>query len=327
MTGAGLLILAFAQPPARAAEWSLSPGISVTEEYNDNVFETAQDRKPYLITHVQPSLTADYTAPLWSGRMFYDPVYRIFAGGKLTNELKNDLSAKVRVVLVENFAYLEASERFQDTTLDGDRELTYLDRVGSNLVMITPYAVQSVNPRWNAREGYRFLQRNYFLSGTIDNVEHALYGSLSREMTPLLSLFLNLDAARVFPVGAASHQRLINSCGGRYEYADGSSIRLEGGYSVFSPESSSPSWSPYWQAAISQRMASRTTASQPWSLRKLDASSPGCQRNLKPGRRRSALGTTKPSTNWGGFPVHAGLTWEVALACSFRSTLSCIPRF
>ena len=66
---AGLLLLvtghwSLVTPKAHAADFTIRPSITVSEEYNDNVFGTNIKTTDY-ITRLMPGITFGYVGPFW----------------------------------------------------------------------------------------------------------------------------------------------------------------------------------------------------------------------------------------------------------------------
>jgi uncharacterized protein (PEP-CTERM system associated) len=59
--------------------WTFTPRISAFEEYNDNIFETQNDRRYDFISLLAPGITITGDTPRLTARLNYNPIFRIYA--------------------------------------------------------------------------------------------------------------------------------------------------------------------------------------------------------------------------------------------------------
>ncbi len=251
----GLFTLTFSgATTAYGGEYTLKPTVTLVEEYNDNIYETRDDRKTDLITHVRPELLFNYRAPLWLWNIRYAPEYRHYALGSQEDQFVHNFQADGNIRLISNFLYLRVSDIYRQASIDGNRDSPYINQDYQNIFSISPYLQYRLDSRWTAMAGYRYVNRYYSNPGSIDNKEEGVFLNLTREMSSNTSVFMNADFSRVYPDNGMSHERLVHTAGIRHLYASGSSISLQGGYSVLYPKSSKSELSPFWNVGLMHEM-------------------------------------------------------------------------
>ncbi|NVN97996.1 MAG: hypothetical protein HXX17_01640, partial [Geobacteraceae bacterium] len=223
------------------------------EEYNDNIYETRSNRLSGFITHISPSLKGDYNSRLWTWNLNYEPEYIMFHSGKQGNELRHNLLAAGNIRLIDNFLYLNISDEYKKNSFDGNRQTQYANLYNQNIFSVSPYIDYRINPRWSASAGYRYVNRSYSGSQSINNEEHGGFLKLTRDTGPRSNVYTKADYSRIIPETGQSHDRLTHVVGAEYRHAKDSNIHAEAGYSIFFPASGgSTTTSPFWNVGILQ---------------------------------------------------------------------------
>jgi hypothetical protein len=244
----------------RAAELTVKPSLTIMEESNDNVHEDRYNKQSDWITHIMPSLGIQYRAPLWDWNLSYNPEYRIYANGTNSNQFIQNVSLNGLIRPIDNFLYISVSESYSQVPYDGNRNSPYNNQSDQNIFSISPYIQYQLNQRWSASGGYRYVNRYYSNDNyggpyygnqnSGNNQEHALFLRLTRELTTKSNVFMNVDYARVFPEHDPYHDRLTHTVGGMYQYAEGSSVNAQAGYSLYLPQQGSSELSPTWSLGL-----------------------------------------------------------------------------
>ena len=235
---------------AHGADYRLTQALTIMEEFNDNIYESRRDRKADLITRLSPKIGFNYADPLWRWDMDYSPEYRNYARGTHGDQLLQNFHADGTVRLINNFLFLSVSDSYTQAPLDGNRSSLFTDQTNQNIFRISPYIQYRLDPRWTMNSGYRYLNRHYSYSDSIDNQEHGLFLKGTRELSSRASLFMDLDYARVYTSNNTAHERLTHTIGSQYRYAVGSALTTEGGYSILFPSTGGSKFSPYWNIGL-----------------------------------------------------------------------------
>lgn len=212
---------------ALAAEVELVPSLSVSEEYNDNVYETAHHRRSDFITRVQPGASLRYLAPRLQGDVSYYFEYLKYARNSEGDEYNHNASLRGTVTLVENFLFLDLADRYRRTTLDVTRtreteSSLFLNQTDENTATISPYTLWRLGEKGTLKTGYRYTDVRYWGEG-IDRREHGAYAEFTREISSKLSLTAGYAFTRL--LSSDTNYNKHDAYGGfRYQYADNSFV-------------------------------------------------------------------------------------------------------
>lgn len=246
-----IVLAAFTESMAQELEFH--PSLAVSEEFTDNVFNTVNDEEPEYITRVLPGFSLGYRAKALDVTARYTFDYRHYARGSRGDEITHSASAKGLLTVVENFFFIDASDDYRRVSLDVARDFTreslFVNQSDLNVATISPYFLWHLGPRTTMRTGYRYVNTWYREPTGVDKTEHTGFVDLSRE----LGARLNLDAGYTFTrldTKQTDYDRHQGFAGIRYEYAEGSTIRLQGGMTSFDFSDGSSFTGPFWNAGI-----------------------------------------------------------------------------
>jgi hypothetical protein len=218
-----------AESPALAADFQITPSLSLSEEFNDNINETATDERSDFVTRIRPGVVLLYRTPSLSGDLGYTFDYRNYARGSRSDEKVHDLAARGSAALLDNFFYLDLSDTFRRVSLDVARDVTtetlFRNQTDQNIAVISPYLLWHPGGKSQLKTGYRFTDTRYWgiagnISG-IDKQEHRVFTDLSYD--PIERL--NLSAGYAFSsvdTDIVSYDQHDIWTGLRYEYAENS---------------------------------------------------------------------------------------------------------
>jgi hypothetical protein len=236
-----------------AADFSFKPSITVSEEYTDNVFLTAQAPKSDYITRVMPGFTSKYNAPFWEWDISYAYDFRYYAKGNRKNDNTQQAAAKGLIKLVDERLFLELSDTYKRVSLDSARDTTneslFFNQTDSNTATISPYVVLKPTSSIQLKAGYRYINTLYKEPTAVDTISHAGFMNLSHEVAPRMTV--NLDYT--FTRQESDIQQLNRHeayLGPRYEYADKSFIFAQGGVNITYYSNHTRSTNPVWKGGI-----------------------------------------------------------------------------
>jgi hypothetical protein len=218
-----LCALLFEAVPAGGADKFLTPSITVSEEYTDNVFEVPTGKRGEFITRVLPGFTLKYGAPFWDWDISYSFDYRHYARESKEDEFTHNALVKGNLRVIDNFLYLDLNDNYSRVSLDVARDVTkeslFLNQTDQNIATVSPYLLWRPGAKNSLRTGYRYTDTRYWDSAGIDKIAHGAFADLTHEVTGKFSLtagyvFTRLESR---PVDYNKHD--VNG-GFRYEYAD-----------------------------------------------------------------------------------------------------------
>jgi hypothetical protein len=236
--------------PAHGAELTLKPSITVSEEYNDNVFLTTRNVQEDFITRVSPGFTLDYNAPFWDWKVNAGVNYLHFLRNTEGDQFYPNVNVVNNTRLIDNFLYIDVSDSYTRVPLNIAYESLFTNQANQNFLTVSPYLKFHPLTRLELTAGYTYKNVQFDRMGTVDWQEHDLFFRAAHEITPRSNYFLNAVYAYTATSDNIHYSRLTPSVGIDYNYADGSHVSLEGGYSFLLLEGGATVASPYWNVGI-----------------------------------------------------------------------------
>ena len=241
--------------PARAAEMKFTPSLAVSEEYNDNVRDSATDRRSDFITRLQPGVAFMYRAPSVNGDLSYSFDYQNYARGTVDNEENHNLNLKSTAEMVKNFFFLELSDTLSRVSLDVTRDVTTeslsANQTDQNRGSVSPYLLWRLGEKNTLKTGYRFTDTSYWGSPGIDKREHRAFAEFNYDPTSRLNFNLGYAWSRTMTDLLDYNQHDLHG-GFRYEYLEKSFLFGGVGNSWQAPSVGSNVSNPFWNAGISR---------------------------------------------------------------------------
>jgi hypothetical protein len=249
---ATLLVAFFHCPAVWAVEFSFHPSLAVSEEFNDNVYESRDNRKSDFITRLMPGLAMKYNAPLWDWDLAYNFDYRYYARNSHGDESTHNLAAKGHIKIIDELFFLDLSDTFKRVSLDVSRDYTqeslFENQTDSNTFTASPYFVFHPGARTTIKTGYRYTNTWYRDPAAIDKRKHSGFLSVGYEYSPKLTF--TADYIYVRQNSADPYNRHSPAAGARYEYADKCFVFGQGGYTWVDYRDTPDFNKPYWTAGI-----------------------------------------------------------------------------
>ena len=215
--------------PARAiaGDFQVTPTVTLSEEYNDNVDASAANRRTDYITHLQPGLALHYLSAnsVWDAA--YNPEYINFARGTQGDEINHRGLLKGSAELLGNFLYLDLSDNLSRVSLDVARDVTKdsvsANQVDQNLAKVSPYLLWRYSDKGSLKTGYSYTDVRYWnagSSGGVDRRQQDASAELSHEILPKLSLTAQYTFSSVQSQGDGYDSHYV-STGVKYQYSEG----------------------------------------------------------------------------------------------------------
>jgi len=210
-----------------AAELEFKPSLGVSEEINDNIYETSSNKRTDYITHVLPGATLHYLTPFWSWDGGYTFDYQKYARKSQNDQYTHDANLRGNVSLLNNFLFLDVSDTYHRVSLDVARDVTtesslFLNQTDQNIAIVSPYLLWRLADKSTLKTGYSYTDTRYWGEG-IEKREHGGFADFNYELTSKFSLSAGYDFARneAMPVRYDKH----DVYGGfKYQYGEKSSL-------------------------------------------------------------------------------------------------------
>jgi hypothetical protein len=167
-------------------ELRIYPALTVSETYNDNLFNDPNNRVSEFITRFMPSIAGTYEAARLEAVLGYTFDYRYFLKGEQSDEVVHFLDARVLATLYRQSVFLEIANELSRVSLDSARdfrdESLFLNQSDRNAFSISPYFELEPTPQTRLRGGYRFISITYS-DGGVDRTNHIVFINGSRELS------------------------------------------------------------------------------------------------------------------------------------------------
>ena len=262
---------------ALAGESSFEAGIGFGGEYNDNVGETAHNKKTDFITHIKPTLSFSHQGGRITLTGTYRGDYQFYTQGNAQDDYMHYLNLSLSAEVVENLFFIDVMEDLQPVytnpargdVIEGD---TMMDMVNRNTFVVSPYFRLHFSDRTDARFGYRFTDLRYSegkgrhtfipgLDGEYDfnsrvSLQHALFAEINHALTDRLSLTAGMDVIR-YDVEKTrpgeddqSLTRYRAYAGGTWEAAEDVVVKVQGGPSYSVRDKGDSKMQPYLNSSV-----------------------------------------------------------------------------
>jgi hypothetical protein len=229
---AGLVMTGSISDCVFGADMELRPSLTISEEFNDNIYETADNRRTDYITRVQPGATFRYLSPLLNLDSSYSFEYRKYARSSKGDEYNHNASLQGTVALIENFLFVDVRDTYQRVSLDVTRDMEtesslYLDQTDENRATISPYMLWRLGEKSTLKTGYRYTDVRYWGDG-IERSEHGAFADFNHEITSNFSLTAGYSFTRLVS-DSTDYFRHDLYGGFRYQYAEKSFLYGQAG--------------------------------------------------------------------------------------------------
>jgi hypothetical protein len=237
------------------SELLVTPRISLSEGYSDNVFGAQYNKKSDFITQVLPGVIINYNAPLWNFSVDYYADFIHYDNNVHNDETTHYLNTSGKVRIIDNFMFLDVSDMYQRIPLDVKRDTTwqslFLDQTDTNIFHASPYIDFRAFKRAKIKMAYIYNNIHYGYIPAINKQDNGFEISPYYELTPKCTLSTNFIYTHTDTNVNINYNRSIYSIGFDYEYLSRSFFSLEAGYEYFSLNSNISTGFPYLNLKIS----------------------------------------------------------------------------
>lgn len=157
--------------PNREPAWTITPGISLLEEWTDNTRNTSTDRRSSLITVVQPSISINGSSARLTASLYYAPSLSLYTPDSSQNQFGQNLGADALLTLAPEQLYLRTTgyaavqSLAGATAAPGTTALSRQNQIQTYSFSAQPYFTQRFGGWGTAQVGVSASETN---SGAID---------------------------------------------------------------------------------------------------------------------------------------------------------------
>lgn len=181
-----LFVLTVLIGESRGEDLKIYPAVTVSEIYDDNLFNENNNRVTEYVTRIIPSLAGRYERGRLDLELGYTLDYRFYLKGERDNEDVHFLEAKAKAALVKDKVFLDIQDEYARVSLDSTRdfreESLFINQENRNVFTVSPYFDIRPTARTSLKGGYRFVDVMYEDRGT-DRRDHVFFLEGSRELT------------------------------------------------------------------------------------------------------------------------------------------------
>lgn len=243
-------------PEADAAEYRIEPSITVSEEYNDNVFLTTQNRESDYITRVHPAVHFSSKAPLWDWDVAYAYDYWYLARTSPHHNDTHTVGLTSLTRIVNDFFFLALRDDYSRVSLDVTRNFAaqsfFVNQTDQNIGSVNPYFVLQPGARTSVKLGYLYQNIWYKDPNAIEKADHTGYAEMVHEITSRLSTTVGFRYTQD-KNAIQNYRKSDASAGMTYEYIEGSSLYGTIGNSWMDFENAGQETQPFWDAGFNHK--------------------------------------------------------------------------
>ncbi len=188
------LVSCFLLPSSAGAEFNFTPGFALSEEYNDNVFLTAKNRKSDFITTINPSFNIYYDRESLNLFLDYGFRYLLYANNSEDDKMYHNVNLQSTIRPFRDYVFIKVSDFFSRVPIDERRAVGYENNLAnmtnSNVFSVNPYIEYPFSSTFRARAGYTYQNTWYEDRDGIDSQDHTAGIMLTKELAARLNTSL-----------------------------------------------------------------------------------------------------------------------------------------
>ncbi len=240
---------------AEAANWEILPGITLSEEFTDNVYETRSSKRADLITRVLPGIKVQYDASFGTLDAEYRYDYRYYLRQSIKDDDTHKAKASGHFSPLNNILFLDAADHYQRISLDVSRDLTkeslFLGQTDENTVIASPYVKLPLSSKSIASFGYRYTNYWYENPVAIDRVDHTGFLEAGYELARKTTVKAGYSYTHTErPTGNSNLEDAYLGFEKKYGPDDGSVFSAKGGWTIINYKGNNSYEAPFWNVQL-----------------------------------------------------------------------------
>ncbi|QXE91661.1 TIGR03016 family PEP-CTERM system-associated outer membrane protein [Geomonas subterranea] len=240
---------------ALGADFTFTPFLGVSEEFSDNVLDSAVDRRSDFITRVQPGAQVNYRSPAIEASGGYNFDYHHYLHGTKGDERNHNANLRGKGELVDNFFFVELADTLTRVSLDIARDSTaeslYSNQSDSNTGIVNPYLMWRLGEKTTLKTSYRFVDTRYWNGDGINKRENRWGADFTLTPTQRLSLSAGYAFAELTTDLIDYTLNDVNA-GFSYEFAERSFVHASIGHSWQDFAGREDTRNLFWDAGVTK---------------------------------------------------------------------------
>jgi uncharacterized protein (PEP-CTERM system associated) len=181
---------------AYAADVLIRPSISLSEEYDDNIFLAKDNTTADYVTRVAPSVSIAYKTEIWDLAL-KDTFHWWYYAKQRKGYYSNDGSLSSKLVVLRNFFYLDVLDTYSSVVLNPRGPSTEsnlnINRTDSNVLNATPYMKYQIDPSTAATPGFAYTNIWYRSGGGVNRQQYKGFLELEHGFGPRFNALLHAE--------------------------------------------------------------------------------------------------------------------------------------
>jgi hypothetical protein len=248
-----MLLLVTPLSDARGADFEFHPSLTVTEEYDDNIFLDAEDEEEEYTTVLGPAVSLKYESAFWTWDVDSSFDYVIYAKNSRNDEWIYDVHVQSQMRMIQDLFFVDIRNELSRVSVDKTRDFTdesrFVDQSDRNIFTANPYFVLRLSPRVQMTPGYTYRNIWYDEDVGSDKEEHSGYVDTSVDVTPKTSSTAKYTYIHQENDDADDFDRHTGDFGVVYAYAEESNISLTVGYTWIDFEGGNDTTEIVWKGS------------------------------------------------------------------------------
>ncbi len=207
---------------AAGAEFRIVPALTLSEEYNDNVFLTPVNRSEDYITMIRPVVAIAYHTAFWTWDLDYAFEYYSYLRKSRSDDTTHTLDLRNRTELIDNFFFFEGRDQYQRVSASVTRDYTlesqFINQTERTWITLNPYVVFRSGSSFTPIVGYKYDALWYNEASTIDTVDHMGYLEMTTPLTSNLTFTVGTRYTQDYNI-VQNYYKIDLYAGLRYSYA------------------------------------------------------------------------------------------------------------
>jgi len=163
-------------------EFSISPSLTLREEYDDNIFLTKNDKVNDFVTRITPSVNLTYRTPIWD-LILHEKFEWWYYAKEHDSQNSNDANLSSKLTVIKNLLYFDVTDTYSNVVLNPRGPSTpnnlTVNKTDSNTLNANPYMKYQLDPATAVLAGYTYTNIWYRSSDGINRQQHK--GNLTLE--------------------------------------------------------------------------------------------------------------------------------------------------
>jgi hypothetical protein len=169
------------------AEFKFTPSISIREEYDDNIFLTANNEKEDFITTITPGMSLGYDSERLRLSLNYSFIAYMYMHHSSENEISHNAQFDSTLTVLRDFLFLKVTDAYSRVTIDQRRQVVqdnrFVNATDSNHFTVNPYLEYPLSGTLKVKTGYTYENIWYKSDEGDDEETHLMTAGVIKEFS------------------------------------------------------------------------------------------------------------------------------------------------